>query len=138
MTDPASAPPTGAGVPVGLPVTAGIAGSVIEWLGFPPPLLSLALAAAGLGMIRARTMPRWQAGLVWLCSSICAAALGSGVAALASVMTGRDMPQQLTGLCVMLSGIAMHPLIHWIGDRFPALADAGARRAGLDIGGDGA
>ena len=137
MTDPASAPPPGAGAPVGLPVTAGIAGSVIEWLGFPPSLLALGLAAAGLGMAHAATMPRWQALCVWLCSSLCAAVLGTGLAELAWLLTpaaltaGRPVPSSLTGLCVIVSGIAMHPFIAWVGDRFPALADSAARRAGL-------
>lgn len=133
MPDPASSPPSG----IGLSLSAGVAGSLVEWLGFPPALLALGLAAAGLGMAHAATMPRWQALLVWLCSALCAAVLGTGLAELAWLLTpaaltaGRPVPSSLTGLCVIVSGIAMHPFIAWIGDRFPALADSAARRAGL-------
>ena len=127
MPDPASSPPSG----IGLPLSAGVAGSLVEWLGFPPALLALGLAAAGLGMAHAATMPRWQALLVWLCSALCAAAIGSGAADIVGMLAGRDPAQSLTGLCVILAGIAMHPLIRWVGDRFPALADSAARRAGL-------
>lgn len=133
MPDPASSPPSG----IGLSLSAGVAGSLVEWLGFPPALLALGLAAAGLGMAHAATMPRWQALLVWLCSALCAAVLGTGFAELAWLLTpaaltaGRPVPSSLTGLCVIVSGIAMHPFIAWIGDRFPALADSAARRAGL-------
>lgn len=120
-----------------LPVSAGIAGSTLDLIGLPTPILAVALAAAGLGMIYAAEMPRWQALLVWLCSALCAAVLGTGLAELAWLLTpaaltaGRPVPSSLTGLCVIVSGIAMHPFITWIGDRFPALADSAARRAGL-------
>ena len=133
MPDPASSPPSG----IGPSLSAGVAGSLVEWLGFPPALLALGLAAAGLGMAHAETMPRWQALLVWLCSALCAAVLGTGLAELAWLLTpaaltaGRPVPSSLAGLCVIVSGIAMHPFIAWIGDRFPALADSAARRAGL-------
>lgn len=137
MADPASTQVGGA--PLGIPLSAGIAGSVVQWLGFPAPVLALALAAAGLGMVHASTMPRWQAVLVWLCSALCAAAIGSGAADLswlvmpAAVTASRAVPGSFVGLCVILAGIAMHPLIRWIGNRFPAVADAAVRRAGLDV-----
>lgn len=41
MPDPASSPPSG----IGLSLSAGVAGSLVQWLGFPPALLALALAA---------------------------------------------------------------------------------------------
>ena len=133
MADPASTPPAGL-VP---PVSAGIAGSTLDLIGLPTPILAVALAAAGLGMVYAAEMPRWQALLVWLCSALCAAVLGTGLAELAWLLTpaaltaGRPVPSSLTGLCVIVSGIAMHPFIAWVGDRFPVLADSAARRAGL-------
>lgn len=133
MADPASAPPAG----IVLPVSAGIAGSTLDLIGLPTPILAVALAAAGLGMIYAAEMPRWQALCVWLCSSLCAAVLGTGLAELAwlfmpaAMTAGRPVASSLAGLCVILSGIAMHPLIRWVGDRFPALADSAAHRAGL-------
>lgn len=120
-----------------LPVSAGIAGSTLDLIGLPTPILAVALAAAGLGMIYAAEMPRWQALCVWLCSSLCAAVLGTGLAELAwlfmpaAMTAGRPVASSLAGLCVILSGIAMHPLIRWVGDRFPALADSAAHRAGL-------
>ena len=134
MADPASSTSS-----VGLPLSAGIAGGVVDLLGFPAPVLAIGLAAAGLGMVHARTMRRWQAVLVWLGSALCAAAIGSGAAELAwlllpaAMTSGRPVAQSVTGLCVILAGFAMHPLLRWVGDRFPAVADAAARRAGLDL-----
>jgi hypothetical protein len=96
-------------------------------------MLALALAASGLGMLHARQMPRAAAVGTWLCSAICAASLGSGAAELAGWMSARTIPQSLVGFAVVLSGIAMHPLIRWVGSRFERLADSAAHRAGLDV-----
>ena len=127
------AEPAASGIQVGVAVASGVAGVVVEWVGFSPPMLALALAASGLGMLHARQMPRAAAVGTWLCSAICAASLGSGAAELAGWMMSRTVPQSLVGTAVVLSGIAMHPLIRWVGSRFERLADAAVVRAGLDV-----
>lgn len=130
------AEPAASGIQIGAAMSASVAGYIIDWIGFPPPVIALALAAAGLGMMHAQTMGRLQAICVWVCSALCAAALGSGAAELVAGMLQRGSAGALlTGMCVVVAGIAMHPLIRYVGMRFSAVADAGLRRAGIDVEG---
>jgi hypothetical protein len=127
------AEPAASGIQIGVAVASGVAGVVVEWVGFSPPMLALALAASGLGMLHARQMPRAAAVGTWLCSAICAASLGSGAAELAGWLMDRAIPPSIVGVAVVLSGIAMHPFIGWVGSRFDRMADAAVTRAGLDV-----
>lgn len=127
------AEPAASGIQVGVAVASGVAGVVVEWVGFSPPMLALAIAASGLGMLHARQMPRAAAVGTWICSAICAASLGSGAAELAGWLMDRTIPPSIVGVAVVLSGIAMHPFIGWVGSRFDRMADAAVTRAGLDV-----
>lgn len=129
MPDPASA---AASAPhLGETTGAAIAAVIIGALGFQPAHVAAGMAAAGLGMIFAREMPKSYFALVWACSTLCADLLGVGAADLIRAAWLPSLPPTATGICIFVAGIAMHPLIRWIGKRVGDVGDAGLRRVGM-------
>lgn len=127
------AEPAASGIQVGVAVASGVAGVVVESLGLSMPMLAAGFAAAGLGMLNARQMPAVWAFCVWVGSSICAAWLGSGIVDITAFALKTQLPASATFLGVVLSGIAMHPIIKWVGLRLGAIADAGAAKMGVNV-----
>ncbi|MEN9489556.1 MAG: hypothetical protein RJA63_5 [Pseudomonadota bacterium] len=106
---------------------------IIDILGLSPPMLFVGLAAAGIGALNAQRMPASILLGTWLFFGICCAWIGIGAVDLASLLIGKKLPESITFASVVLSGFASHPMARWVGARFPAIADAGVQKMGLNI-----
>lgn len=127
------AEPAASGIHFATAAATGAASYVLANTGLSLPMLCVGLAAAGIGAINAQRMPIPILLGMWLSFGICCAWIGIGAVDLVSLLIGKKLPESLTSAAVVLSGFASHPMARWVGARFPAIADAGVQKMGLNI-----
>lgn len=124
MADPASAPTS---VPDA--IATGASALVLATFGLTLPQLGVGFMASLLGLAHAQPASPWFAASRFIASAICSASMGAAIGermGLGSVGTN--------GL-IVLCGLTLHLLIGYMGNRFGVIADAGLKKAGLDIDG---
>lgn len=126
MADPASAPTSLPGA-----VATGASALALAAFGLTLPQLGVGFMASLLGLAHAQPASPMFAASRFVASGICSASLGAAIGeriGLGAVATN--------GL-IVLCGLTLHLLIGYMGNRFGVIADAGLRRAGLDVDGGG-
>lgn len=123
MADPASAPTSVPGA-----IATGASALVLAAFGLTLPQLGVGFMASLLGLAHAPPASPWFAASRFIASAICSASLGAAIGERVNWWIGTN------GL-IVLCGLTLHLLIGYMGNRFGVIADAGLKKAGLDIDG---
>lgn len=126
MPDPVSTAAAAASAPTA--ISAGLSAAALAAFGVDVQALALGLSGAVLGLTFTPPAHPVHGAARFIASAVVSAVVGS---AAGQQLT---LSHLATNAAICGTGAVLHLGLTWIGKRFGQIADAGARRVGIDVG----